>query len=129
MIEPSSSLSYHASLKNRMSMSLSTTVSLITTVLLRTDLAFREAHLSHCLVQFFGNRYRNQVITIALPDLVLGDTVTTFRVMGDVFIAYKSESYRLISLLCVSCKMMEQIIASNMLKHLENSAILADSQY
>jgi len=39
------------------------------------------------------------------------------------------KNYRLISLTCISCKLLEHILASNMMKHLESNNILFEFQH
>ena len=39
------------------------------------------------------------------------------------------ENYRPISLTCILCKVMEHIISSSLMTHLENNSILNDAQY
>ena len=54
---------------------------------------------------------------------------------ANVIPAYKKgsksqpENYRPISLTCILCKVMEHIISSNLMSHLEDSRILTDAQY
>jgi hypothetical protein len=42
---------------------------------------------------------------------------------------YKAENYRPISLTCICCKLMEHIIISNIMKHLDSNNILYDLQH
>ena len=42
---------------------------------------------------------------------------------------YKAENYRPISLTCICCKLMEHIITSNIMKHLDSNNILYDLQH
>ena len=42
---------------------------------------------------------------------------------------YKPVNYRPISLTCICCKLMEHIITSNIMSHLENNSILYDLQH
>ena len=40
-----------------------------------------------------------------------------------------SSNYRPVSLICISCKLMEHVISSNIMKHLELHKILNDAQH
>ena len=42
---------------------------------------------------------------------------------------YKASNYRPVSLTCISCKVMEHIIASQVMKHLESNDILYEKQF
>ena len=42
---------------------------------------------------------------------------------------YKAENYRPISLTCIACKVMEHIIASHIMSHLEKNSILCPEQH
>ena len=42
---------------------------------------------------------------------------------------YKAENYRPISLACIACKVMEHIIASHIMSHLEKNSILCPEQH
>ena len=42
---------------------------------------------------------------------------------------YLASNYRLVSLTCICCKVLEHIVMSNMLKHLEVHNILVDCQH
>ena len=41
----------------------------------------------------------------------------------------KAANYRPVSLTCISCKLMEHVISSNLMKHLEEHSILTDAQH
>ena len=42
---------------------------------------------------------------------------------------YAAENYRPVSLTCISCKVMEHIVTSSIMRHLEDQCILKDSQH
>ena len=42
---------------------------------------------------------------------------------------YKAANYRPVSLTCISCKLMEHMISSSMMRHLDDNGILTDTQH
>jgi hypothetical protein len=42
---------------------------------------------------------------------------------------FKASNYRPVSLICIACKMLEHIIVSNIMNHLDSHKILTDSQH
>ena len=41
----------------------------------------------------------------------------------------KAANYRPVSLTCISCKLMEHVISSSMMRHLDDNGILTDTQH
>ena len=70
--------------------------------------------------------FRNSYQTGTLPhDWKLAHITPVFK-KGE---RYKAENYRPISLTCIACKVMEHIIASNIMSHLEKNNILCPEQH
>ena len=70
--------------------------------------------------------FRNSYQTGTLPlDWKLAHITPVFK-KGE---RYKAENYRPISLTCIACKVMEHIIASHIMSHLEKNSILCPEQH
>ena len=77
---------------------------------------------SHCFGFF---KLRNSCQAGTLPhDWKLAHTTPVFK-KGE---RYKAENYRPISLTCIACKVMEHIIANNIISHIEKNNILCQKQ-
>ena len=60
------------------------------------------------------------------PHIWLSANVTAIFKKGDRF---KASNYRSVSLTCLSCKVLEHIVVSNIMRHLDQQNILTDSQH
>ena len=60
------------------------------------------------------------------PHIWLSANVTAIFKKGDRF---KASNYRPVSLTCLICKVLEHIVVSNVMKHLDNHQILTDCQH
>jgi hypothetical protein len=70
--------------------------------------------------------YTKSIETGTIPkDWKRANVAPAFK-MGE---RYKAENYRPISLTCICCKLMEHIIISNIMKHLDSNTILYDLQH
>jgi len=62
----------------------------------------------------------------SIPDIWKTATVSAIFKKGD---RYKASNYRPVSLTCICCKMLEHIIVSNVMGHLDRNNILTDGQH
>ena len=75
---------------------------------------------------YLGYIYQKCLTTGSIPDIWKTATVSAIFKKGD---RYKASNYRPVSLTCICCKMLEHIIVSNVMGHLDSNNILTDCQH
>ena len=81
--------------------------------------------LSNEIAPFLCIIYQKCLETGQIPDVWRTANVSAIFKKGEKF---KASNYRPVSLTCISCKMFEHIIVSNIMRHLDNNDILTDCQ-
>ena len=82
--------------------------------------------LSKEIAPFLCIIYQKCLETGSIPDVWRTANVSAIYKKGEKF---KASNYRPVSLTCISCKMFEHIIVSNIMRHLDTNNILTDCQH
>ena len=82
--------------------------------------------LSNEIAPFLCIIYQKCLETGSIPDVWRTANISAIFKKGEKF---KASNYRPVSLTCISCKMFELVIVSNIMQHLDNNDILTDCQH
>ena len=82
--------------------------------------------LPDVIAPFLCNICQKCLATGQIPDVRKTANVSAIYKKGERF---KASNYRPVSLTCISCKMFEHIIVSNIMRHLDKNDILTDCQH
>ena len=82
--------------------------------------------LSEEIAPFLCTIYQKCLETGSIPDVWKTANVSAIFKKGEKF---KASNYRPVSLTCISCKMFEHIILSNIMRHLDKHKLLTDCQH
>ena len=82
--------------------------------------------LSEEIAPFLCTIYKKCLETGSIPDIWKTANVSAIFKKGEKF---KASNYRPVSLTCISCKMFEHIIVSNIMRHLDKHNLLTDCQH
>ena len=82
--------------------------------------------LSEEIAPFLCTIYQKCLETGSIPDVWKTANVSAMFKKGEKF---KASNYRPVSLTCISCKMFEHIIVSNIMRHLDKHKLLTDCQH
>ncbi len=82
--------------------------------------------LSHTIAPILTSIFRKSLQTGVTPDDWRLANVSPIYKKGE---KYKASNYRPVSLTCVCCKVMEHILVSNIMSHLNHHSILHDRQH
>ena len=75
---------------------------------------------------FLAIIYRKCLTDGSIPEVWKTANVSAIFKKGEKF---KASNYRPVSLTCISCKMLEHIIVSNVMNHFDNYDVLTDCQF
>lgn len=70
--------------------------------------------------------YKKCLFSGSIPEVWITANVSAIFKKGERF---KASNYRPVSLTCIACKMLEHIIVTNIMNHLDSHKILTDSQH